>query len=229
MLLTLIAASAQAQKVDKKKFELAERRARNAAKVLSDVTALPQSEGIPVELLTKAKAIAVFPDADKITMLFMKMMKGWGLVSRRIAAGWTQPGFYGFAVIDRGWTKAKGGSPGIVMLFMNDEILKGFEKRGVQLEGVAGPVGSIPAEDEKKIGGAGIIIYAFSEGKLRGISVEDDLSTESGIGEDNHLNEAVYGLKGRELFAGKTPEGREIPAALTEYHKVLNTLPKQGS
>jgi lipid-binding SYLF domain-containing protein len=156
----------------------------------------------------------------------MKTIKGYGLLSRRMSDGWTQPGFYGFAVMDRGWSKTKSDSPGIIMLFMNDEVIKGFEKDRVPLAGVAGPLGEIPADQEKKIRAASIIIYAFSDGKLRGISVDDDWSTESGIGADNNLNQAIYGVKARELFTGKTPEGRQIPSAVTEYHKLLMNLPK---
>ena len=160
-------------------------------------------------------------------MLVQKFMKGSGVMSRRVATGWSTPAFYTFAVIDKGWTKVKGDKPGIIVLFMDDAILKGFEKDHITLTGVAGPLGELTSEKENKIRGASIILYALSDGKLRGIDVEDDSTTQSGMSADNHLNQAVYGLKGRDLFAGKTPAGPPLPPAITEFQNALTSLSKQ--
>lgn len=223
----LLSGSASAQKVDKAKLDTAARRATNAARVLTDVAALPPGETIPKELIDKARAIAVFPDVNKVNMLVQKFMKGSGVMSRRVSGGWSTPAFYIFAVIDKGWTKVKGDKPGIIMLFMDDGILKGFEKDHIPLVGAAGPVGELTPEKENTIRGASIILYALSDGKLRGVEVEDDFTTQSGISADNHINEAVYGLKGRDVYSGKTPVGPPIPAAVTEFQNVLSSLSKQ--
>lgn len=218
---------APAQKVDKAKLDRAAGRASKATKVLSEVAALPPGETIPRQLIERARAIAVFPDTDKVNMLTVKFMKGSGLMSRRVPGGWSTPAFYGFAVIDQGWTRVKGDRPSIIMLFMDDDILKGFEKDHVQPTGAAGPVGELTPEQESKIRGASIVIYALSDGRLRGVSVEDDNTTQSGISADNHINEAVYGLKAREVFGGKPPTGSPIPPAITELQNVLTSLSKQ--
>lgn len=222
----LLSGPARAQKIDKAKIDTAARRASNATKVLTDVAALPPGETIPRELIERARAIAIFPDVDKVNMLIQKFMKGYGVVSRRVPSGWSTPAFYGFAVIDKGWTRVKGDKPGIIMLFMDDGILKGFEKDHIQLVGEAGPVGELTPEKENKIRGASIIIYALSDGKVRGIDVEDDSTTQSGISADNHINEAVYGLKAREVLSGKTPVGPPVPPAVTEFQNVLTRLSK---
>jgi lipid-binding SYLF domain-containing protein len=223
----LLSGPARAQKIDKAKIDNASRRASNAAKVLTDLSALPVGETIPKELIARARAIAVFPDVDKVNMLVQKFMKGYGVMSRRVPGGWSTPAFYGFAVIDKGWTRVKGDKPGVVMLFMDDEILKGFEKDHIRLAGEVGPVGELTPEKEVKIRGASIIIYALSDGKLRGISVEDDSTTQSGINADNHINEAVYGLKAREVLSGKTLAGPPVPPAVTDFQNLLTNLSKQ--
>ncbi len=223
----LLSGAALAQKIDKAKLDAAARRSDKATKVLTDLSALPPGETIPRELLEKARAIAVFPDVDRVNILFLKAMKGYGLMSRRVPDGWGTPAFYGFAVMDRGWTKVKPAGAGIIMLFMDDDTLKKFEKDHVELEAAAGPVGEVTAEKEKEIRGAGIIIYALSDGKLRGIEVEDDDTTQSGINSDNNVNKAVYGLKAREVLWGKTPMLTEIPPAITEFQNALTSLSKQ--
>lgn len=218
-----------AQKIDRAKLDTAARRSGKATKVLTDLSALPPGETIPRELLERARAVAVFPDVDRVNILFLKAMKGYGLMSRRVPGGWGTPAFYGFAVMDRGWTLVKPAGAAIIMLFMDDDTLKKFEKDHVELEAAAGPVGEVSAEKEKEkeIRSTGIIIYALSDGKLRGIEVEDDDTTQSGINSDNNINKAVYGLKAREVLWGKTPTMTEVPPAITEFQNALTSLSKQ--
>jgi lipid-binding SYLF domain-containing protein len=223
----LLSGAARAQKIDKNKLDTAARRSGKAAKVLTDLSALPPGETIPRELIERARAIAVFPETDKMNLLFQKVMKGYGVMSRRVPGGWGTPAFYGFAVIDYGWTRVKSQEPGIIMLFMDDDILKRFEKDHVKSAGKAGPVGELTPEKENKIRGASLIIYALSGGKLRGVDVEDDFTTESGINSDNNINKAVYGLKAREVLWGKTPAGPTILPAIAEFQNALTSLSKQ--
>ena len=227
VLACLLSGTARAQKVDKGKLDAAARRAGKATKVLTDLAALPPGETIPRQLLEKARAVAVFPDVDRVNILFMKAMKGYGLMSRRVPGGWGTPAFYGFAVTDRGWTRVKPENAGIIMLFMDDDTLKKFEKDHVEFEAAAGPVGELTAEEEKKVRGAGIIIYALSDGQLHGIEVEDDDTTQSGINSDNNINKAVYGLKAREVLSGKAPSVTTAPPAITEFQNALTSLSKQ--
>jgi lipid-binding SYLF domain-containing protein len=218
---------ARAQKIDRAKLDTAARRSGKAAKVLNDLSALPPGETIPRELIERARAIAVFPDTDKVNLLFQKVMKGYGVMSRRVPDGWSTPAFYGFAVTDLGWTRVKSDEPGIIMLFMDDDILKKFERDHIKFAGEAGPVGELTPEKEKNIRSTSIIVYALSEGKVRGIDVEDDSTTQTGINSDNNINDAVYGLKAREVLWGKTPVGPAIPPAITEFQSALASLSKQ--
>ena len=216
--------AAQAQKIDHGKLNAAARRSEKAIKVMADLSALPPAEGIPRELLESARAVAVFPDVDRVNMLVVKAMKGYGLMSRRGPDGWGSPAFYGFAVMDHGWTLVKPQNAGIIMLFMNEDVLKQFERDHIKFQGVAGPIGPLTSETEKKIRAAGIIIYSLSDGKLSGIKVEDDSTTETGINSDNNINKAVYGLKAREILGGKTPTVTPAPAWITQFQDALTNF-----
>jgi lipid-binding SYLF domain-containing protein len=213
-----------AQKVDKGKLDAAVRRSGKATKVLSELSALPPSETIPRELIERARAVAVFPDVDRVNILFMKAMKGYGLVSRRVPGGWSMPAFYAFAVSDTGWTKVKPKNAGIIMLIMDEGTLKRFEKDHIQFEAAAGPVGELTTEGKKAIREVGFYIYGMSDGKLHGIEVKDDSTTQSGINSDNKVNKAVYGLKAREVMWSETPLTMVVPPEITEFQNVLTSL-----
>jgi lipid-binding SYLF domain-containing protein len=223
----LLPAASHAQKVDKDKLEVATRRSGKAIKVLTDLSALPPAETIPRELLDKAQAVAIFPDVDRVNILVLKAMKGYGLMSRRVEGGWSTPAFCAFAVIDRGWTLVNPANAGIVMLFMDEDILEQLQKDRLKLKTAAGPVGEVTPESEKKMRKVHVLMYALSDGSLRGIKVDDDDTTQSGINSDNNMNKAIYGLKGREVLAGKTPLTAEIPPAITEFQNALASLFKQ--
>lgn len=224
--LCLLGGPARAQKVDKDKLDTAARRAEKAAEVLTELSALPPGETIPRQLLGRALAVAVFPDVQRVNVMVAKAMKGYGLMSLRTSEGWGTPAFYGFAVSDRGWTLVKPVKAGIVMLFMTDDVLKQFEKDHAALVAAAGPVGELTPEKEEKVRGAGIIIYALSDGKLYGIEVDDDETIQSGINSDNNINKAVYGLKAREVLWGKTTAATPTPPAITLFQSALAALSK---
>ena len=220
--------AAWAQKVDRGKLDAAERRAGKAAQVVAELAALPPDASIPKAIIERARAVAVFPDATKTNVLFtQKFWKGYGLMARRVEGGWGTPAFYGFVVHDRGWTRVKSDAPGVIMLIMDDETLKRFEKDGIQLEAAEGPVGELTPEKEKDIRGAGILMYALSGGELRGISVELDDTSQAGMNSDNNVNKAVYGLKAREVLWGKTPEGMAVPPAVVGFRNALASFSKQ--
>lgn len=209
------------QKVDKANLDNAARRTSKATKVLTELSALPAAESIPRTLIDRAKAIAVFPDTSKVNALFQKAIKGYGLISRRLSDGWGTPGFYGFGVMDQGWTRIKSDNPGIIMLFMDEATVKAFEKDNIPLSGTAGPVGEVTDEDQRKLSNVSIIVYSLSDGKLRGFEIDDDSSSQAGIGSDNNINRAVYGLKARDVFWGKSPVGPPLPPEISEFQNAL--------
>ncbi len=226
--LCVMTGAARAQKVDKGKLDDAARWTEKAAKVLNDLAALPAEGAIPRGLFEHALAVAVFPEVQRVNVLVTKFMKGSGLMARRTPDGWGAPAFYRFAVMDRGWTLVKPGEAGIVMLFMTDEALGRFKKDGSGFKAAPGPVGGLTPEKAKRFEGEGVIIYAFSGGRLSGIEVDDDDTTQSDIKSDNNVNKEVYGLKAREvLWAAPPPAAAEAAApALNVFREVLAHMPK---
>lgn len=212
-----------AQKVDKEKLDTGTKRATAAAKVLTDAAALPTSGAMPKELLAKARVIAVFPNVMKINVLFQKGMKGYGLAARRVGEDWSMPAFYGFGVSDKGWTKVKSESPGVIMIFTSDKV---FEKDHIAIAGaVEGPVGDkLTEQEQKRIADYGIFFYALGDGELRGVSVADDSSAMSGLGIDNNINKAVFGLKGIEVLWDKAKSIVPVPSEIGEFRKALTAL-----
>jgi len=65
VVLFIFQCAAHAQKVDKEKFDTGIRRAVNATKALTDLAALAPGDGIPKDLIAKARVIAVFPNVTK--------------------------------------------------------------------------------------------------------------------------------------------------------------------
>ena len=221
-----LAGAAHAQKVDKEKLDTGTKRAAKAAKVINDLTALPAGESIPRDILAKARVIAIFPDVTKINILFQKAMKGYGLAARRTDTGWGTPAFYGFGVSDKGWTRVKSQSPGLIMLFMGESSAKAFEKDHIAIAGAAeGPIGgSVSEQVLKNISNEGILVYALSDGKLAGVSIADDDTALSALGIDNNINKAVFGLKGNDVFWGKSPLPSALASDIADFQKALTAF-----
>ena len=72
-----------------------------------------------------------------------------------------------------------------------------------------------------------VIIYALSGGKLRGMEAEDESLSGSLINSDNNINKAVYGVKAREVLAGKATAWPAISPALNGFQSALTKLSKQ--
>ena len=184
-------ASAKQQKEAGKKSEA-------AARVFDQIMDAPD-RGIPRELLDKAEAVAVFPGVLKAGFV-VGGRGGSGLISRRVTGGWGAPAFF----------KLGGGSVGLqigasktdfVLLFMNEEALKGlledkFEMGG-EASAAAGPVGRSASATTNLTLDAGILSYSRSKGLFAGLELKGAV-----INPDNNLNEALYGFKARDILTG---------------------------
>lgn len=166
-----------------------ERRAQKAASVLTEVMGIPEN-GIPDELMEKAKAIAVFPDVVK-GAFGIGGRYGKGLVSQRQANGrWSTPAFI----------QIGGGSVGfqiglqstdLVLVFTNDEgvrsLLSGKITLGADASVAAGPVGRhASAATDIKLNSA-IYSYSRSKGLFAGVSLDGAVVTM-----DDSANRKVY-------------------------------------
>lgn len=204
------------------KLDKAKTRITNSTAGLKAIAALSGDQSIPAELIAKARVIAVFPNVEKINMLFAKAMKGSGLAARRTADGWATPVFYQFGMVDKGWTTMESKSPTVVMLFMDDAA---FKKDYIDISNtVAGPIGStLNDADKKRLEGVRVVAYGLTGEKLIGVKIEDSDSIQSNMGIDNAMNKPVFGKKGNEVFWAETSPA-DMMAELKDLQSALAGL-----
>src|SRR3954470_14561981 len=204
----------------KKAREAAEQSAR-AARVFEQIMGT-REKSIPKDLLDKAEAVAVFPGVLK-GGLIVGGRGGSGVISRRVAHGWSAPAFFDLA----------GGSVGLqigvastdyILLFMNDHAVDSLLSDKFEIGGegsaAAGPVGrSTSASTDAKLN-AQILSYSRSKGAFAGLELKGVV-----IKPDNEDNVQVYGMTARDILTGankisieQMPEGvRVFPQTLSKY------------
>lgn len=175
--------------------------------------------------MKRAEAVAVFPKTKKETALFAQFTQGYGVISSRQEGGWSAPAFYQFTGGGYGNPFADNETFSIILLFMTKEALAAFEKGGVQLKGekkaIAGPVGTVADEQRKEIEGAHILSYAYFNGKLKGTAFGKSFWKNFLLNPDNNINNPLYGMKGREVLAGKRVETGALPSGILAYQEAL--------
>ncbi|HZG52736.1 MAG TPA: lipid-binding SYLF domain-containing protein [Pyrinomonadaceae bacterium] len=219
-------APAQAGKKELKAQEEAREQANKAAKVFRQIMSTPE-RAIPRELIDKAEAVAVFPDVIKAGFLLVGGRGGRGVISRRIPGGWSAPAFFNLGGGSIG-PQLGASSTDFVLLFMNEDAVKGLldDKFEIGGEGsiAAGPVGRAASASTDLQLRAAILSYSRSKGLFAGLELKGVV-----INPDNKDNEAVYGMKARELLTGKglmrggkpwIPQSvRNFPLQLSRYSR----------
>src|SRR5216110_67687 len=204
-----------------KKMRAAADQSAKAARVFNQIMDT-REKSIPRELLDRAEAVAVFPGVLKGGFI-VGGRGGSGVISRRVANGWSAPAFF-----DLG-----GGSIGLqigvastdyILLFMNeravDSLLSDKFEIGGEGSAAAGPVGrSASASTDVKLN-AQILSYSRSKGAFAGLELKGVV-----IKPDKEDNVQVYGMTARDILTGadkialdKMPEGvRVFPLTLARY------------
>jgi SH3 domain-containing YSC84-like protein 1 len=203
-----------------KKARDAAAQSAKAAKAFEAIMQVPD-KAIPRDLLTRAKAIAVFPQVIKVALTFGGE-GGRGVVSRHVGAAWGSPVFL----------RAGGGSVGLqigasstdfFLLLMNDESIDGLMKDKFELGGeagiAAGPVGRNAGAATDALMHAEILSYSRSRGLFAGVNVKGIV-----LKPEDDLNVAVYKQTARELLgdpvsgdAGAAAGLKAFPQALGRY------------
>ncbi|MEP6635411.1 MAG: lipid-binding SYLF domain-containing protein [Acidobacteriota bacterium] len=215
LMLAMFATPAPAQK--KTRTQDAARHSSTAAKTFTEIMNV-RDKAIPKELLDKAEAIAVFPGVIKAAFI-IGGRGGQGVISRRIKGGWTAPAFFNLG----------GGSFGAqigaqqtdyVLLVMNEDGVKGLLEDKFEMGGevsiAAGPVGREAAASTNATLDAGILSYSRSKGAFIGAALKGAV-----ISPDNDLNEAVYGVKAKEVLMGKPMSLSRMPASVRIFPRTL--------
>ena len=147
-------------------------RLQSAATVLKEVMSAPD-KGIPEEILTSAKCIAVIPSMAK-GAFGVGGEYGKGVASCRTAKGWSAPAFFSVRGGSFGF-QIGGEAVDVVMVFMDDRGMKGLLgskfKLGADGSVAAGPVGRhADASTDWKMR-AEVLTYSRSRGLFAGISL----------------------------------------------------------
>ena len=219
-LLILVAAQVGAQKPKAERFAHAVERSRDAARMAALLTAVPE-DGMPRELIDRSSAIGVFPKVERETIYFTHMIHGYGVISVRRNDDWTMPAFYQFMGAGYGNPFSEKENYGVVLLFFGQDAVDSFEKGGVRLnkekQTIPGPVGAITEAQRKELESARVIAYAYYNGKLKGT----EYNSRFALNPDNNINTPMYGVKGREILAGKEPDPATLPDGIAAYREAL--------
>ncbi len=221
-----VAASAFAQQDRErstKKARAAAEQSAKAARVFDQIMGM-RERSIPSDLLDKAEAVAVFPGVIKAGFI-LGGRGGRGVISRRVAGGWSAPAFFDLAGGSIG-LQIGASSTDFVLLFMNDNAVDSLLKDKFEIGGegsaAAGPVGrSASASTDARLN-AQILSYSRSKGLFAGLELKGVV-----IKPDNEDNVRVYGMNARDILTGadkisleKMPEGvRVFPLTLARYSK----------
>jgi lipid-binding SYLF domain-containing protein len=186
-------------------------RALSAANVLLEIVKTPE-KGIPQDLLNLADAVAVIPNVIK-GAFGVGGQHGKGIVAQRLPnRTWGAPAFIDLS----------GGSFGLqlgvsatdlILVFTNDDGLKGLFEDKVELGGsagaTAGPVGRSAEAGTNLTFDSPIYSYSRSKGLFAGLALKGTVMTM-----DDSANRKLYGDKvtGRDILLG----GKVRPAAETK-------------
>ena len=201
------------------KIKQAADQSARAAKAFDAIMEVPD-KAIPRDLLSRAKAVAVFPRVIKVAFT-VGGEGGRGVVSRHTDAGWGNPVFI----------RGGGGSVGpqigasstdYFLLLMNDESVAGLMKDKFELgaEGsvAAGPVGRTAGAGTDALMQAAILSYSRSHGLFAGFNVKGVV-----LRPEDDLNMAVYNKTARELLsdqiapASPSEDLKSFPETLARY------------
>lgn len=201
----------------KKRTEDAARHSREASEVFRKIMSAPD-RAIPRDLIDGAEAVAVCPDVVKAAFI-LGGRKGDCVISRRTSKRqWGAPVFYNMTGGSFG-AQIGASKTDFVLLFMNDEALKGlmddkFELGG-EAEVAAGPVGRTLGAGTTPTLDAGILTYSRSKGLFAGVALKGVAITP-----DNDLNEAFYGRKAGALIEARADV--PVPSAVRAFPLQLN-------
>lgn len=198
-------------------------RLQSAAVVMNEIMAAPD-KGIPEEVLTGAKCIAVVPSMAKGGFI-VGGEHGRGVVTCRTGHGWSAPAFISLGGGNFGF-QAGAQSVDLVILFMNDKGVQGLLSSKFELSGeasaTAGPVGRHASAGTDWKMNTEALSYSRSKGLFVGVAVDG-----AKIQQDNDSTIAIYGknVSFRKTLSGKV----HAPASTNAFLTAVNAAEKQAS
>jgi lipid-binding SYLF domain-containing protein len=176
-------------------------------------------QGIPQDLINKARCVVVVPGMKKAGFIFgAKYGRGFAVCRRQGGKGWSAPAAM----------QVEGGSVGfqigasetdVVLLIMNDGGMKHLLSDKFTLGGdasiAAGPLGRDLSAQTDAMMNAEVLSYSRSRGLFAGISLEG-----ASLAPDGETNRELYGhdTTNREILTGNF----KTPAVAMKFEKALN-------
>jgi SH3 domain-containing YSC84-like protein 1 len=207
-----------------KKAREAANQSAKAARVFDQIMGT-RERSIPRDLLDRAEAVAVFPSVLKAGFI-LGGRGGSGVISRRVAGGWSAPAFFDLGGGSIG-LQIGASSTDYILLFMNENAVGSLlgDKFEIGGEGsaAAGPVGRSASASTDVRMNAQILSYSRSRGAFAGLELKGVV-----IKPDNEDNLQVYGMTARDILTGTNkismaamPEGvRIFPQTLARYSRL---------
>jgi lipid-binding SYLF domain-containing protein len=213
--------SQQSRERSAKKARAAADQSAKATRVFDQIMGT-REKSIPQDLLDRAEAVAVFPGVLKGGFI-VGARGGSGVISRRVAGGWSAPAFFDLGGGSIG-LQIGAASTDYILLFMNENAVESLLRDKFEIGGegsaAAGPVGrSASASTDVKLN-AQILSYSRSKGAFAGLELKGVV-----IKPDNEDNLQVYGMTARDILTGankismgEMPLGvRIFPQTLARY------------
>jgi lipid-binding SYLF domain-containing protein len=218
-LAAMVVVSARAKDSTDKQIKDAAEQSEKAAKAFDAIMQVPD-KAIPRELVSRAKAIAVFPRVIKVAFT-VGGEGGRGVVSQHTKdGGWGNPVYL----------RAGGGSVGpqigasstdFFLLLMNDESVEGLLKDkfelGAEAGVAAGPVGRNAGAGTDALMHAAILSYSRSRGLFAGVNVKGIV-----LRPEDDLNRAVYNKTAKEILGNQINDDSGAAAGLKAFPQTLS-------
>jgi len=154
-------------------------RLQSGATVIQEIMSAPDS-GVPDEVISKAKCIAVIPSMLKAAFV-VGGAYGKGVASCRTEKGWSAPAFFSLKGGSFGF-QIGGQAADIVMLVMNDRGMSGLlaskVKLGADASVAAGPVGRHADASTDWTMRSELLTYSRARGVFAGISLNGAVLTQ---------------------------------------------------
>src|SRR5580765_7274023 len=187
-------------------------RLQKSSEVLNQMVQAPD-KGIPEEVLSHAKCIAIVPHLVKGGFVFGGK-HGRGVATCRTADGWSAPAF--ISVGGGSWGLQIGvEGVDLIMLVMNDQGFQHLLSSKFELTGegsvAAGPVGRHASAGTDWKMNTEMLTYSRSRGVFAGLTLEGAV-----VEQDNDSTHAIYGkqMMFRNILSGKATTPRSADAFL---------------
>jgi len=186
-------------------------RLSDAGKSLTELTNAPD-QGIPENVLSNAKCVAIVPDMVKGGFV-IGAQHGKGVATCRTSNGWSAPAF--FTLTGGTWGAQIGAEAvDLVMLFMNDQgarhLMDSNWKLGGEASIAAGPIGrQASVSTDWKLNDQ-ILTYSRTRGLFAGLDLNG-----ANVRQDDDSTKAFYGRNYdfRTLLSGNVP----VPGQAREF------------